>query len=48
MFHKFYSACRVKGEAEDIMRARLALCKAVKTAIKNCTEILKVDCPEKM
>ena len=26
LFHKFYNACRVKGEAEPLMQARLSLC----------------------
>lgn len=48
LFHKFYSVCRVKGESEELMQARLNLCVAVKTVIKNILEMLKVDCPESM
>ena len=47
-FHKFYSACRVKGEDENLMQARLNLCKATATVIKNVLTLLKIDAPEKM
>ncbi len=48
LFHKFYSQCRVKGESEEIMQARLNLCVAVKIVIKNILEMLKISCPESM
>ena len=47
-FHKFYSACRVKGEDEALMQARLNLCKATGTVIKNVLTLMKIDAPEKM
>ena len=47
-FHKFYSACRVKGESESLMQARLALCKACATVIKNVLTLMKINAPEKM
>ncbi len=47
-FHKFYAACRVKGEDEALTNARLALCKATATVIKNILDMLKIDAPEKM
>jgi len=47
-FHKFYSACRVKGEDENIMQARLNLCFATATVIKNMLTLMKIDAPEKM
>ncbi len=47
-FHKFYSVCRVKDENESLMQARLNLCQATATVIKNVLTILKVDAPEKM
>lgn len=47
-FHKFYTACRVKGEEDSLQQARLSLCKAVKVTLENCSEILKVDCPDSM
>ncbi len=47
-FHKFYSACRVKGIHEDLMQARLSLCSATATVIKNVLDLMKIDAPEKM
>ena len=47
-FHKFYSACRVKGEDEALMEARLNLCKACSSVIKNVLTLLKINAPEKM
>ena len=47
-FHKFYAACRVKGIDEDLMQARIALCNATATVIRNVLTMLKVDAPEKM
>lgn len=47
-FHKFYAVCRVKGEGEEVMQARLNLCFATSTAIKNVLTLLKIDAPEKM
>lgn len=48
LFHKFYSACRVKCDDAGCMYARLALCVAVKTAIENVLAILKITAPESM
>lgn len=48
LFHKFYNACRVKGDDKDLMLARLALCVATKTVLKNILDILKIDAPETM
>jgi len=47
-FHKFYSVCRVKGDDEALMQARLNLCKATATVIKNVLTLMKIDAPEKM
>lgn len=47
-FHRFYNACRIKGEPEDILSARLKLAEAVRTVIKNCLTIVGVSAPEKM
>ncbi|MBO5021027.1 MAG: arginine--tRNA ligase [Clostridia bacterium] len=47
-FHKFYASCRVKGIDSELMMARLRLCKATATVIKNVLTMLKVDAPEKM
>lgn len=48
LFHKFYNACRVKGEDEPLMQARLTLCVAVGSVIKNVLEMFKITVPEKM
>lgn len=48
LFHKFYDTCKIKGEADDVINSRLALCEAVKTVIKNMLDLLKVEAPEKM
>lgn len=47
-FHRFYNACRVKVDDEGLMQARLTLCMAAKTVIKNVLEMFKITCPEKM
>ncbi|MBR5223764.1 MAG: arginine--tRNA ligase [Clostridia bacterium] len=47
-FHKFYAACRVKGIDENLMQARLSLCGATATVIKNVLDLMKIDAPEKM
>lgn len=48
LFHKFYNACRVKGEYESLMQARLALCVATKTVIENVLTMFKITAPESM
>ncbi len=48
LFHKFYNACRVKGEDEGLMQARLALCTAVKSVIKNVLTMFNISCPDSM
>ena len=48
LFHKFYNACRVKGEDESLMQARLSLCLAVKTVICNILSMFNITCPEQM
>lgn len=48
LFHKFYNACRVKGEAEPLMQARLSLCAAARTVLKNALSLLKIDAPASM
>ncbi len=48
LFHKFYNACRVKGDDEKLMQARLNLCLAVKTIIKNILTMFNITCPEQM
>ena len=47
-FHKFYAACRVKGDDESLTQARLNLCYATSIVIKNVLDMLKISAPEKM
>lgn len=47
-FHKFYNACRVKGEDRELTNARLILCGSTATVIKNVLDMLKIDAPESM
>lgn len=47
-FHKFYAACRVKGDDEARTQARLNLCYATGIVIKNVLDMLKITAPEKM
>jgi len=48
LFHKFYNACRVKVEDEQLMQARLNLCSDTATVIKNVLTMLKISAPESM
>lgn len=48
LFHKFYNACRVKGDDEGLTQARLNLCIVTKTVIKNVLTMLKINAPESM
>lgn len=48
MYHKFYTNCRIMGEEESVMQARLSLSLAVKQVIKNILDMLKITCPESM
>lgn len=48
LFHSFYNACRVKGEEESIMKARLVLVAATRTVIRNVLDILSINAPERM
>ena len=48
LFHKFYTACKVYGEDEALMQARLGLCMAARSVLENVLAILKIDAPETM
>ncbi|MFR1804333.1 MAG: arginine--tRNA ligase [Faecalispora jeddahensis] len=48
LFHKFYNTCRVRGEEESLTAARLALCTAVSTVIRNVLSMFKISAPESM
>ncbi len=47
-FHKFYSSCRIKGEEENILNARLKLADATRQVIRRALTIVGVTAPEKM
>ncbi len=47
-FHKFYTACRLRGEAADKLLARLKLADSTRAVIAICLGILGVAAPEKM
>ena len=47
-FHKFYTACRIKGEATEIIAARIKLAQLTRTVIANCLAIVGVEAKEKM
>jgi len=48
LFHSFYNECRVKGEEEKIMKARLVLVDSTRIVIKNVLDMLSITAPEKM
>lgn len=47
-FHRFYNACHIRGEEQELLEARLKLADCVRIVIKNCLEIVGVSAPEKM
>ncbi len=47
-FHRFYSACRIKGVDTETAKARLLLAGCVKQVIANSLAIIGVTAPEKM
>ena len=48
LFHKFYNACRVQGEDEKLMQARISLCLATRVVLANLLKLLKITAPESM
>ena len=48
LFHKFYNACRGKGDDEGLTQARLALCDCTRAVIKNVLTMFNITCPESM
>jgi len=48
LFHSFYNACRVKGEEEELMKARIVLVDSTRIVIRNVLKILSVSAPERM
>ena len=47
-FHRFYGACRIKGETPELLSARLKLADCVRSVLANCLSLLGVTAPEKM
>ena len=47
-FHRFYTACRIKGEAPAVLAARLKLADETRIVLKNGLRLIGVDAPEKM
>ena len=47
-FHRFYNACRIKGEEPAVLRARLKLADSVRAVLANGLGLLGVSAPEKM
>jgi arginyl-tRNA synthetase len=47
-FHQFYKQCRVLGEAPDVERSRLALCRAAGTVMAVALDLVGVEAPERM
>ena len=47
-FHRFYNACRIKGEEAAVLAARLKLADTVRAVIANCLALIGVAAPEKM
>ncbi|MCL2081345.1 MAG: arginine--tRNA ligase [Oscillospiraceae bacterium] len=47
-FHSFYNAVRLKGAEAETLAARIALCRAVKSVLKNGLTLLGIVAPEKM
>ena len=47
-FHRFYNACRIKGEEPAVLRARLKLADCVRAVLANGLGLLGVSAPEKM
>lgn len=47
-FHRFYTACRIKGAEEGILNARLCLADTVRRVIALSLSVIGVSAPEKM
>ena len=47
-FHRFYNSCRIKGEEESVLKARLKLADTTRQVIAICLSIIGVTAPEKM
>ena len=47
-FHRFYTACRIKGEESAVRDARLKLADDTRIVLRNGLKLIGVDAPEKM
>ena len=47
-FHRFYTACRIKGEAAAVRDARLKLADDTRIVLRNGLKLIGVEAPEKM
>lgn len=47
-FHRFYNSCRIKGEEDGVLKARLKLADTTRQVIAICLGIIGVTAPEKM
>ena len=47
-FHRFYTACRIKGEERPVLLARLKLANTARSVLKNAMTLIGCTAPEKM
>ena len=47
-FHRFYNACRIKGEEEAVLYARLKLADSARAVLYNAMTLIGCTAPEKM
>lgn len=47
-FSRFYNACRVNVEDDNLRNARVKLVALTKTTLKDALQLLGIDCPEQM
>ena len=47
-FHKFYNACRIKGEEDAVLLARLKLADTTRAVLRNAMTLIGCTAPEKM
>ncbi|MBR0283361.1 MAG: arginine--tRNA ligase [Oscillibacter sp.] len=47
-FHRFYTVCRMKGEAAELQSARLKLADDTRVVLRNGLRLLGIEAPEKM
>ena len=47
-FHRFYTACRIKGEECPVLLARLKLADTARSVLKNAMTLIGCTAPEKM